>query len=37
MQEKLEACGIACKAGHYRGEKDCMILCAEHLGFLATM
>ncbi len=37
MIEVLKNNNIPFKTGKYSGKKDCMVICAEHLGFFATM
>ena len=37
MEDVLKEHGIAYKRGKYTGMKDCAIICAEHLKFLASM
>ncbi len=37
IEEKLHSCGVKFKKGVYRGEKDCLILCAESIGFLTSI
>lgn len=37
IEECLKHWGIAYKKGKYTGKKECIIFCAEHLGFLTTL
>lgn len=37
MEKCLKANGIKYKKGYYSGNKDCCLICAEHLGFLTSM
>ncbi len=37
IEEYLKRCGISYKKGKYTGKKECIIFCAEQLGFLTTM
>lgn len=37
MEARLTECGVAFRSGRYSGKKDCVLICAEHLGFLTTM
>ena len=37
MEYCLHQHGIAYQKGIYSGEKDCILLCAEHMGFLASL
>lgn len=37
MERVLQENGIKYKCGRYSGKKDCVLICAAHLGFLASM
>jgi len=37
MENKLRSYGIPYKRGRYAGKKDCVLLSAEHMGFLTSM
>ena len=37
MEKILQENEIKYKCGRYSGKKDCVLICAEHLGFLASM
>lgn len=37
IESRLSECNVKYKKGRYRGKKDCVLICSEKMGFLASL